>query len=87
VRRSTAAAAQESESGGDLRAPMPGQVLLVPATVGDAVRAGEPVVVLESMKMELVMAAPIDGTVAELNVAVGDKVVVDQPLARVEAAA
>ncbi len=87
VRRSIAAAAQASESGGDLRAPMPGQVLLVPATVGDAIRAGEPVVVLESMKMELVMAAPIDGTVAELNVAVGDKVVVDQPLARVEAAA
>jgi acetyl-CoA/propionyl-CoA carboxylase biotin carboxyl carrier protein len=85
VRRSTAAAAQESEAGGDLRAPMPGQVLLVPATVGDTIRAGEPVVVLESMKMELVMAAPIDGTVAELNVAVGDKVVVDQPLARVEA--
>jgi acetyl-CoA/propionyl-CoA carboxylase biotin carboxyl carrier protein len=87
VRRSTAAAAQESKSGGDLRAPMPGQVLLVPATVGEAIRAGEPVVVLESMKMELVMAAPIDGTVAELSVAVGDKVVVDQPLARVEAAA
>ena len=87
VPRSTTAAAQESESGGDLRAPMPGQVLLVPATVGDAIRAGEPIVVLESMKMELVMAAPIDGTVAELSVAVGDKVVVDQPLARVEAPA
>jgi 3-methylcrotonyl-CoA carboxylase alpha subunit len=87
VRRSTAAAAQESESGGDLRAPMPGQVLLVPATLGETIRAGEPVVVLESMKMELVMAAPIDGTVAELSVAVGDKVVVDQPLARVEAPA
>jgi biotin carboxyl carrier protein len=37
------------------------------------------------MKMELVMSAPVDGLVAELNVTVGDKVVVDQPLARVEA--
>jgi len=45
------------------------------------------VVVLESMKMELVMTAPVDGVVAELSVAVGDRVVVDQPLARVESAA
>ena len=72
---------------GELRAPMPGQVLLVPASVGDEVRAGDPVVVLESMKMELVMSAPMDGSVAALNVAVGDRVVVDQPLARVEAVA
>ncbi len=70
---------------GDLRAPMPGSVLLVPASAGQAVSAGDPVVVLESMKMELVMTAPIDGVVAELSVAVGDRVVVDQPLARVEA--
>ncbi len=83
---STSAAAA-GVADGDLRAPMPGQVLLIAAAVGDAVRAGDPVVVLESMKMELVMAAPVDGSVAALNVAVGDKVVVDQPLARVEAAA
>jgi acetyl-CoA/propionyl-CoA carboxylase, biotin carboxylase, biotin carboxyl carrier protein len=44
-------------------------------------------VVLESMKMELVLAAPMDGTVVECSVAVGDKVSVDQPLARVESAA
>ena len=37
------------------------------------------------MKMELVLAAPIDGAIAELTVAPGDKVAVDQPLARVEA--
>jgi biotin carboxyl carrier protein len=36
------------------------------------------------MKMELVIAAPMDGRVAELNVAVGDKVALDQPLGRVE---
>jgi biotin carboxyl carrier protein len=66
---------------------MPGQVLLVPASVGARVRAGDPVVVLESMKMELTLTAPADGTVAELTVAPGDSVVVDQPLARVEPAA
>jgi acetyl-CoA/propionyl-CoA carboxylase biotin carboxyl carrier protein len=70
---------------GDVRAPMPGQVLLVHAATGDAVVAGDPLVVLESMKMELVLTAPLDGRVAELTVAVGDKVAVDQPLARVEA--
>ena len=59
---------------GDLRAPMPGSVLLVPRAVGDAVKAGEPVVVLESMKMELSIVAPSDGTVTELRVKVGDKV-------------
>jgi acetyl-CoA/propionyl-CoA carboxylase biotin carboxyl carrier protein len=79
----SAAQAQAGAADGELRAPMPGQVLLVPAAVGDAVRAGDPVVVLESMKMELVMSAPADGTVTELTVAVGDQVTVDQPLARI----
>ena len=63
---------------------MPGQVLLVPASVGEEVQAGDTLVVLESMKMELAMTAPVAGLVAELSVAVGDKVVVDQPLARIE---
>jgi acetyl-CoA/propionyl-CoA carboxylase biotin carboxyl carrier protein len=85
VRPSSAAEARAGLSDGELRAPMPGQVLLVPASVGDHVHAGDPVVVLESMKMELVMSAPVDGAVAAINVAVGDRVIVDQPLARVEA--
>jgi acetyl-CoA/propionyl-CoA carboxylase biotin carboxyl carrier protein len=72
---------------GAVRAPMPGQVLLVHAQLGDRVVAGDPLVVLESMKMELVLTAPVDGEVAEMTVAVGDRVAVDQPLARVEAAA
>ncbi|MGA9859190.1 MAG: biotin carboxylase N-terminal domain-containing protein [Solirubrobacteraceae bacterium] len=71
---------------GELRAPMPGQVLLVHGAPGDRVRAGDPVVVLESMKMELVLTAPVDGEITELGVAVGDRVAVDQPLAHVEAA-
>jgi acetyl-CoA/propionyl-CoA carboxylase biotin carboxyl carrier protein len=85
VRQVSVATEGGAHADGELRAPMPGQVLLVPASVGDAVSAGDPVVVLESMKMELVLAAPIDGAVAELTVAPGDKVAVDQPLARVEA--
>ncbi|MGH2869707.1 MAG: acetyl/propionyl/methylcrotonyl-CoA carboxylase subunit alpha [Solirubrobacteraceae bacterium] len=87
VSRCGAEEAAHADADGALRAPMPGQVLLVPATAGQTVSAGDPVVVLESMKMELVMTAPVDGVVAELSVAVGDRVVVDQPLARVESAA
>jgi acetyl-CoA/propionyl-CoA carboxylase biotin carboxyl carrier protein len=85
VRHVSAAEARAGLSDGELRAPMPGQVLLIPAAVGDQVQTGDPIVVLESMKMELVMSAPVDGSVAAVNVAVGDRVIVDQPLARVEA--
>ncbi|MGI9185087.1 MAG: acetyl/propionyl/methylcrotonyl-CoA carboxylase subunit alpha [Solirubrobacteraceae bacterium] len=86
VHRRGAEETAQAEADGALRAPMPGQVLLVPAAAGQSVSAGDPLVVLESMKMELVMTAPVDGVVAELSVAVGDRVVVDQPLARVESA-
>ena len=54
--------------------------------MGDAVEAGQTVVVLESMKMELALAAPVDGTVTELRVAVGDRVGRDEVVAKVEAA-
>ncbi len=64
---------------------MPGQVLQVMATIGDTVRGGDPIVVIESMKMELTLSAPADGTLAELTVAPGDGVVLDQPIARVDA--
>jgi acetyl-CoA/propionyl-CoA carboxylase, biotin carboxylase, biotin carboxyl carrier protein len=87
VRVASAAQAAGGAADGQLRAPMPGHVLQVAAAVGDAVKAGDPVVVLESMKMELTLTAPSDGTVAEVTVAEGDAVAVDQPLARVEAAA
>ncbi len=85
IRHASSAARGDAAADGDVRAPMPGQVLLVHAAAGDRVAAGDPLVVLESMKMELVLTAPVDGEVAELTVAVGDKVAVDQPLARVEA--
>ena len=65
---------------------MPGAVLLTPTGVGDAVKAGQTVVVLESMKMELALTAPVDGTVTELLVSVGDKVGRDEVVAKVEAA-
>ncbi len=53
---------------------------------GDTVTAGQPVVVLEAMKMEHVVAAPADGTVAELRAAVGETVDTGAVLAVVEVA-
>jgi len=69
---------------GEVRSPMPGAVVAVHAAVGDAVAAGAPLVVVEAMKMEHTLTAPVDGTVVEVAVRQGAQVVVDQVLARVE---
>ncbi len=53
---------------------MPGNILAVKATVGQAVKKGDPVLILEAMKMENEVVAPSDGTIASINVAVGDSV-------------
>ena len=81
VTEPTVEEAHHAHGDGELRAPMPGSVLLVPVAVGDEVEAGQTVVVLESMKMELTLAAPADGTVTELKVKVGDKVGRDEIVA------
>jgi len=57
-----------------LVAPMPGRVLEVRTSVGEIVVAGQPLLVLEAMKMEHHMTAPVDGTVVEMLVATGDQV-------------
>lgn len=51
-----------------------GKVFKLEASVGQAVKAGDPVVILEAMKMEIPVVAPQDGTVASIDVAVGDAV-------------
>ena len=70
---------------GSLLAPMPGVVLRVLAEVGVAVVAGQPLLVLEAMKMEQTVSAPADGVVAELHAKAGDQVSTGQVLAVVEA--
>ena len=55
-------------------APMPGNILNVNVTAGQAVKKGDAVVILEAMKMEIPVVAPQDGTVASINVSVGDAV-------------
>jgi 3-methylcrotonyl-CoA carboxylase alpha subunit len=62
-------------SSADLVAPMPGNVIALPVAVGDKVRAGDTLVVIEAMKMEHSIVAPDDATVAEVYFAAGEQVV------------
>ena len=55
-------------------ASVPGKVLKIVASAGQAVKAGDNIVILESMKMEIPVVAPQDGTVASIDVAEGASV-------------
>jgi acetyl-CoA/propionyl-CoA carboxylase biotin carboxyl carrier protein len=85
LRVARAARAGAAHGADSLEAPMPGTVLLVHAENGDEVEEGQVLVVIESMKMELSIAAPHGGTVQGLDVAPGDKVGLRQVLAEVVA--
>lgn len=67
---------------GDLRAPMPGAVVGIEAAMGDSVEAGDPIVTIESMKLQMVLSAPRAGLVAEILVSEGEGFEKDQLLAR-----
>ncbi len=68
--------------GGRLTAPMPGKVVSFAVKAGDVVKKGQPLAVMEAMKMEHTIAAPADGTVAELMFAPGDQVTEGSELLR-----
>lgn len=57
-----------------VNAPMPGKILAVKASAGQAVKKGDVIIVLEAMKMENDIVAPQDGTIASVSCAVGDAV-------------
>lgn len=57
-----------------MEAPIPGKILDVKVKPGDAVKYGQPVVIMEAMKMETEIVAPADGTVASIHVNNGDTV-------------
>ncbi len=72
------------DEGGMVRSPAPALVVATPVAVGDAVAAGQPVLVLESMKMETVLPAPFSGRIKELLVRVGGQVETGAPLVRLD---
>lgn len=58
----------------EVKAGAAGKVFKIEANVGQAVKKGDPVVIIEAMKMEIPVVAPEDGTVASIDSAVGDAV-------------
>jgi 3-methylcrotonyl-CoA carboxylase alpha subunit len=86
VDRAARAAAAHARGGGsaDVVAPMPGAVLAVHVTTGQAVLPGDPIATLEAMKMEHAVVAASPGSVVEVRVRAGDQVTRGQVLATVE---
>ena len=75
---------EESAAVGSLKSPMPGQVVAFKVAVGDSVKKGEPLAVIEAMKIEHTITAPTDGLVAELLFAAGDLVADGDELLRID---
>ena len=78
----TSAAASTGE-GTEVKAPMPGAVLRVLKSVGDSVEENEEIMVIEAMKMETPIKAPVAGTVTSIAVGQNDKIATGQVLATV----
>ncbi len=73
--------ARAGSADGTVRSPMPGTVLAVHVSLGQAVTAGQPVLVVEAMKMEHTVTAPVDGVIAELAAKAGQQVAMEETLA------
>lgn len=79
-------AGEVAAEGGRLTAPMPGKVVSFAVKAGDQVTKGQPLAVMEAMKMEHTIAAPADGVVQELLYAPGDQVTEGAELLKLAAA-
>lgn len=75
-----AAAPAASGAGKAVTSPLPGVIIAVKVNVGDTVKAGQEVAVLEAMKMENSIEATHDGIVTAINVAKGDSVLEGAPI-------
>ena len=69
---------------GHVTTNMPGNIVDVLVAQGDVVKAGQPVLVTEAMKMEAEVQAPIDGTVRDIHVSKGDRVTPGEVLIEIE---
>ena len=76
IYRRSILSALDASSSNALTAPMPGKIIAVNAKAGDSVKAGDPLIIMEAMKMEMTLEAPRDGVVAEVSAAV-DALVTD----------
>ena len=63
-----------------MNSPMPGNIVKVECSVGQSVKAGDVLIVLEAMKMEIEVSAPVDGTVKSISAVVGSTVNTDDLL-------
>lgn len=68
---------------GDIKATLPGEVLEIMVKIGDKIEKGDPVLILESMKMENELVSPKDGVVAKILVQVGQSVKKDEIMIQV----
>ena len=69
-----APAAAQAVAGTEVKAPLPGNILEIKAPVGQAVKAGDTIIIIEAMKMENEIKAPADGTVKQILVSKGQVV-------------
>ena len=85
VSRAAAGASDHAAMEGELEAPMPGRVTRVAVGVGEKVKRGQELIVVEAMKMENALVAPSDGVVKSVSVKVGDMVAPGPALIVIEA--
>jgi biotin carboxyl carrier protein len=64
----------------EVRAHMPGLIVAVPVEIGSAIRPGEPVAIVEAMKMQMEVPSPVPGCLAEIRVRPGQEVAGGQVL-------
>ena len=74
----------KATSSGQVKAPMPGKITKVFLNIGATVAPGDPLVVMEAMKMEYTLKAEISGSLTKLECKVGDQVKLGQLLCSVE---
>lgn len=86
ARRAAVDAASAGPTGNAITAPMPGTILKLLAQTGDVIKAHQPLVVMESMKMEMTLSAPGDGRVKDVLCHVGELVEMSKVLMKLEPA-
>jgi pyruvate carboxylase subunit B len=74
------AAASNTNGGREIKAGLPGSIFKVLVNEGDKVKKGQPVIVIEAMKMEIEVTSPEDGVVSSVKVKQGDTIVNNQVL-------